>query len=58
MADTWYVIEDEIDLTYLKSLKDRLFSENKMTADDMRDAGNRLQILIDRLVEISPGDLS
>lgn len=45
-----HVIEDSVDVAYLESLARRLFSERRMTGDEMRDAGNRLRVLLDRLV--------
>lgn len=47
-----YIIEADVDRDYLVSLKDRLFSERRMSGDEMRDAGNRLTILLDRLIPI------
>jgi hypothetical protein len=43
-----HAIDDEIDVRYLEALKDRLFSEQRMSGDAMRDAANRLHILLGR----------
>jgi hypothetical protein len=53
------------DYQYIRDLRSRLFSEKRMTADDMRTAANRLELIIrdaspldldeeNRLVEFSP----
>jgi hypothetical protein len=51
-----HAIDDEIDVRYLEALKDRLFSEQRMSGDAMRDAANRLHILLGRLVELDERD--
>ena len=51
MDAVYYAIEAK-DLNYLKDLKKRVYSEKRLTADDMRDIGNRLDHLIHNAVPL------
>lgn len=62
MTDIWHreadrnsqlcwIIEDPKDIEFLKWLCKRLYSEDRMTGDNMRDAAQRLKILLDRIEE-------
>jgi hypothetical protein len=51
----YYAIEPK-DFTYIRSLKSRLFSQERMTADQMRDFANRLQLIIDNAIPLGLDD--
>lgn len=48
-----WAFEDLKDFEFLNWLCTRLYSENRMTGDNMRDAAQRLKLLIDRLEVIT-----
>jgi len=52
-----HVIDDEKDVEFLHWLKDRLYSEQRMTGDNMRDAANRLYLILNNLVKVDESDL-
>jgi hypothetical protein len=53
MTIQYHVIENSIDIDYLRSLKTLMFSEKRLNGNDMRDIGNRLEILINRIVLVT-----
>lgn len=47
-----YMFEDDHDMEFLRSLCKRLYSEDRMNGDNMRDMAQRLHILIERTHKI------
>ncbi len=45
------------DVEYLHWLKTRLYSENRLTGDNMRDMAQQLDTILDRMVPIKLEDL-
>jgi hypothetical protein len=57
MTIKYHIIEDPIDIDYLYSLKALMFSEKRLNSGDMRDIGNRLEILVNRIIMIEEKEL-
>ena len=49
----YYVFEVDQDVDYLKRLMKRLYSEDRMTGDEMRNEAQRLNVVIDRLMRVT-----
>jgi len=49
------ITEDQCQV--LESLKKALYSENRLSADQMRDWADRLRLILEQSVEIDEGDI-
>lgn len=53
--DQVYVIEYVNDMEFLRMLMLRLYREERLTGDNQRDLAQRLQVLLERAVELVDG---
>lgn len=52
-ADRWFVISEGA-IRRVDEAAGRLFTENRMTADDMRDMAQSLKSVINDIIEVNP----
>lgn len=51
-----YLMESEGDRDILMAVMKRLYSENRMTGDQMRDAAQLIDAVLGRLIEVDEDD--